>query len=651
MDKESEAQASPERPQVSAAAWAVLGAASRDKADAFLDQQAALAAKQEALTELQIKELHQELELRHWSLRFASVSALLKASFEMALAAVITGIAIVLGAAVWDAAHDHALVIEAFSVPPDLAARGLTGQAVAAQLLDRLQVMQDATDSARPADSFANNWGDDIKVEIPETGVSIGELHRLLVNWLGHETHISGEVWHTADGLAITARAGGDGATVTGKDTDFPSLIQQAAERIYERTQPYRYAAYIENDGYYLAGDGAQRLARGRVILQRLAAGGGSLRERAWAVLGLAVNALYSADVPGSLVYGRQAAAMLPDFALAWLDVAGSEGALEHEEASLAAKRVALRLLTGPHVDMSPAAVAVTTPGTRAGIDGATGDFRAALAENQAVAQLPNYSIFVENSHEAIAIGLGLLHDGHAARAAWQAMPSTSDTSTLDQRADTKPQLDAAAGDWQAVLADRAAAEAALRRTFFRNQIPQLIWPYVAEAMARTGDVAGADALIARTPLDCDACVVTRGDIAALAHDWKDADRWFALVSARTPSIPFADTQWGYALTQKGDLGGAIAHFTEAHKRGPHFADPLVMWGEALIAENRSDLALVRFAQAARYAPAWGRLHLKWGEALHWLGRNSEAHQQFAIAARLDLTNAERQSLSRWAHV
>ncbi|MEI9931835.1 MAG: hypothetical protein WDM89_15180 [Rhizomicrobium sp.] len=58
-------------------------------------------------------------------------------------------------------------------MPPDMTARGLTGQTVASQLLDKLSALQAATDSARTATSYTNNWGDDIKVEIPNTGISI----------------------------------------------------------------------------------------------------------------------------------------------------------------------------------------------------------------------------------------------------------------------------------------------------------------------------------------------------------------------------------------------------------------------------------------------------------------------------------------------
>ena len=50
-----------------------------------------------------------------------------------------------IGLMVWDARHSNGLLIEPFSVPPDLAQRGLTGQVVAARLLDRLNDLQTQT--------------------------------------------------------------------------------------------------------------------------------------------------------------------------------------------------------------------------------------------------------------------------------------------------------------------------------------------------------------------------------------------------------------------------------------------------------------------------------------------------------------------------
>ncbi len=180
------------------------------------------------------------------------------------------------------------------------------------------------------------------------------------------------------------------------------------------------------------------------------------------------------------------------------------------------------------------------------------------------------------------------------------------------------------------------------QQTFARD-----IWPYAAEALAHTGDVKGAEALIAKTPMDCLICIRVRGELATIRRDWAGAARWYAMASAQAPSIPFPDNDWARMLMAKGDLDGAIAKFESASRKGPHFADPLEMRGEALIARNRSDLALAKFEEAAKYAPNWGRLHLKWGEALLYTGRGGEAEKQFATASRLDLSASDRAALAR----
>ena len=53
-----------------------------------------------------------------------------------------------------------------------------------------------------------------------------------------------------------------------------------------------------------------------------------------------------------------------------------------------------------------------------------------------------------------------------------------------------------------------------------------------------------------------------------------------------------AYSYWGEALMERGDLDGAIAKFTLANQKGPHFADPLEMWGEALMKANLPKMAL-----------------------------------------------------------
>jgi hypothetical protein len=150
-------------------AWTTLGAASREEADAFLEEQRKLTREQAALTRLQANELEHELKLRHWSLRVHHVSDVLKLGFELAVAFILLALASAVAAEIWTATHADGLVIEAFSVPPDLAEKGLTGEVVAAKVLDRLSQLQAETGSSRAATSYANNWGSDIKVQIPNT--------------------------------------------------------------------------------------------------------------------------------------------------------------------------------------------------------------------------------------------------------------------------------------------------------------------------------------------------------------------------------------------------------------------------------------------------------------------------------------------------
>src|SRR5215472_11837381 len=125
-------------PPSDSAAWAALSAASREKADAFLDEQRNVALEQAALIRLQTKELEHELRLRHWSLRVRHMSDVLKLTFEVAVAIVGVAAVVFLASTIWEAAHDDGLIVEAFDVPADFAARGMTGKMVAGQLIERL---------------------------------------------------------------------------------------------------------------------------------------------------------------------------------------------------------------------------------------------------------------------------------------------------------------------------------------------------------------------------------------------------------------------------------------------------------------------------------------------------------------------------------
>src|SRR3984885_14694792 len=79
-----------------------------------------------------------EVDIRRFALR-------LRVGLQIFLALVATAVGIGFLIMIRDAIADHGLVVEAFSVPPDMVRDGLTGEGVAARFLDKLQTMQTAT--------------------------------------------------------------------------------------------------------------------------------------------------------------------------------------------------------------------------------------------------------------------------------------------------------------------------------------------------------------------------------------------------------------------------------------------------------------------------------------------------------------------------
>jgi tetratricopeptide (TPR) repeat protein len=599
--------------------------------------------KHSLLLDLQIERLQHEEEFDISHLRWRRFNDQMRGMLQIMAVAIVGLVVIAIGAAVWRAHDDNGAVIEAFSVPPDMAARGLTGQVVATKLQDRLTALQTATYSFRAPSSYANNWGNDIKVQIPETGISIGEFSRYLADWLGHETHIDGEVYHAGNGIAVTARAGGETSpTFTGSEADLDTLVQKTAEAIYRNTQPYRYGVYLFSHA---------RLPEARPVLENLVRTG-SREDRSWAYIGLA----YVAESDGALATAhtlyQQATETNPDNIIAWTDLGNNEDTLEHEESSRRAYTQAITLgARGGDSDLNPFYRPAALPQDQLALDLFNGDNVAAVVLTHAIEAMPDRHSW-ENAYTNELLACSAMHDPGCARTAWAGFPESKDAATLLNREVNRAAADMLLGHWQTLSAQSTTLLATLDKAG-KAGAPvrdRGVLPALADGDAHLGDIRSAHARIDGTPLDCDLCVRVRGEVAAAEHDWARATSWFALVSARTPSIPFADTEWGAMLLGKGDADSAIAKFRDANRKGPHFADPLELWGEALILKNRSDLALAKFEEANKYAPNWGRLHLKWGEALLYAGRKDEAAKQFSIAASLDLSATDRSALARVSH-
>jgi tetratricopeptide (TPR) repeat protein len=600
------------------------------RAATYLEEQTRLARLQSAnLLE------QNAFELSH--LRFRRFSDYARFALETAGFLVVLLIVCGLGAMVWNATRDHDLVVDAFSVPPDVAQSGMTGAVLAGRVLDKFGQMQaDAHAVIQGSGSYRANEAEAVRIEIPDTGVSLGELNRYLRSWLGGETHVTGDLVHTPDGFALTTRYGAlPGATLEAKTGELDSLVKKSAERIFAAALPYRYVEYLVH---------RQRFAEAAALIPGLAAEG-SAQDRALANSAWAKVYFFQGDMMRALERGREAVRLDPDNPIthAWLSV--TEGNLGHDEGERANADAALQEWHGAAANVVSTNAQSFPLIFTAYRDEETGDFaEASVAWMHYFALKP-----MDNDNAGNAAGDAASdHDIAAASRFASSMTTKDPLGRTDSRMPVSYfSIAYSTGDWTEALNKGRAAMAIMSTQPDQKYAEMLTWPELAYAMAKSGDLRGADALIVTTPPDCDDCVRKRGSIAALEGRWAEAAQDFSIVAARSPHEPYAETDWGAMLLAKGDFDGAIAQFKNANRKGPHFADPLEMWGDALIAKNHSDMALAKFAEADKYAPHWGRLHLKWGEALLWSGNKAEAQKQFAIASVLVLSAADKTELAR----
>ncbi len=595
-----------------------------EDARAYLRDQRALIADQR-------HHLHEQFKHLHLSVWEKQLGVLLR------VATIIVGIAFAAGVAVmvWDAAHSDGLVIEAFSVPPDLAARGMTGQVVAAEFLDQLVKMQTETNSARAAKSYVNNWsGQDIKLDLPETGVSLGELDNFLREKLGHDTHITGEIVRTASGFSLIARAGGSGAvSVESSEADLNGLAAKSAEAIYRLTQPYRYAHLLADTDHV-----PEAIALHKELMKT-----GSKLDRMWAYATIGYLTVGIDGLDAGLRILNQAVAEEPNNILGWRMIGQESNLKSHpEEAVHAFQNALLHLSDKAQENYSPALVPLEQKQLQAQISDQLGAFHDAAQVWADFVRNPIPGDPASTYSGYLAISKVGEHDIAAARAA-DIGSGGSNVIRIRMLIDSETQ------DWARLLSQADAVATLIQeRPVLRSWYTPWYAPLIASyAEARLGKIDDAEKHIAATPADCYGCLITRARIAELQGQHPRADWWFARAVKGQKSIPFAYAAWGEALKARGDLDGAVAKFKTANQKGPHFADPLEGWGEALMAKNQSHLALAKFSEADKYAPNWGRLHLKWGEALYYAGKTDEATAQFARAAQLDLTPADKAELAR----
>ncbi|WGM30051.1 hypothetical protein [Brevundimonas sp. NIBR11] len=529
-----------------------------------------------------------------------------RAGFGLRVLTGVVGVvaALLVGSLIWEASQERGLVIEPFSVPPEFAERGVTGQVIASRLLDRLSEMSDQTVSVRAPSTYANNWNGDIKVQIPQTGVSVGELRRYLVEWLGKQTTIGGELYRTPTGLALTARTGTATATPqTGAgEGDLDAMIQAAAEQVYAATQPYRYAIYLNRRG------DAEGAAKSEAALRALIKSGDKA-DRMWAHSALNLVLQNRGDWYGAVREADAALAVEPKFALAYSNRWGALSGMDHAEDAYQSAVLAARLARSDgHRFLREEGLAYMRDSSAAIAAEEIGDARTAIeGYRRALESRPDDEQMIGSIFSMQVAS----HDLDGARATLDRLsspPADAPPEILEAagaiNAALQAQLAWEAEDWRGVVRHLGAVDPD-NRAFGDTRWRVVIYPYLAMAMARTGDTERAARVIAATRTDCYQCVIARAVIAEEAGDRARADRWFAEAVRQSPSLPFAHAEWGRVKLARGDLDGAEADFREASRRSPNWADPLKGWGDVLMAKNDARGAARRYEAALERAPQW----------------------------------------------
>ena len=516
------------------------------------------------------------------------------------IALVAIGIAIGAAIMIHDAVGSRSVVIDAFDIAPNVAAQVPSGKIVAAGLLDVLTRIQAATRSGAEHRSLSSAWTNDIAIDVPETGISIGQLERTMKARFGHDQHIDGDLAQSAgDGLALTVRGTGIlPKTFIGEARHLDKLLTQAGEYAYGQSQPGLFAAYLANND---RNDEAIRFSQ-------TAYARADSSERPY-VLNYWANAIAGRGADGAmreaLPLYREALRRKPDYWTAYNNIMYALNGLGDEE-GLVRVSEQLKLAAGGRPGRAPEheyqnydrtvwdlpaerAEAIADVESHSGI-GTTGS--AGGAENLQVAQ---YEV---QMHDVEAATLRLNTTPVDAKYVPDVAQATFVRALL---AEEKNDPEAAAREWDAYVE-------AYANPSVRTNDPHTIC-FAAPSYEKTGQSAKAEAALnavgALTLVDC---YRFRGDILDLRGDWPNAQAWYAKAVKLAPSVPSGYYSWGMALVRHGNLEGAAEKFNSANRLGPHWADPLKAWGDVLMKQGQAKKAIEKYNEALKYAPNWTAL-------------------------------------------
>ena len=366
----------------------------------------------------------------------------------------VIGLAVViaLGFVVWNAAHADGLVVEALAVPPRFIQAGIGGEVIADDLLNKIGAIRDigVANSLDESKGVSRDRDEDIKVEIPETAVSLGQAWHYLRLWLGHERRVTGNLRATDDGaIALTiALEGEQPLTLRGKESDLDKMEQLAAEHVFDQVDPLNYSLYL------LFG-GGDRVAEALAATERVAQSDTRSAQRADAYSLLSFETrLATGDMALAAARSRLAMAINPKAAPPHVEIIRDSIVLGHDEEGLAEARAMpkLRAEDQPLLQRGRGFQIILYEAARER-DLETGDFADALSQKCVGCSLSSQSlIWAEDAARAHDAGQSRSLIEQARAAGLAAGPTTNQPI-----ARARYFSDMARGDGQAAAADARA--------------------------------------------------------------------------------------------------------------------------------------------------------------------------------------------------
>ena len=220
-----------------------------------------------AIAAEQLRDLRENRDARNDAARAKARADKLRIAINASILIIAAAAVLALVSMAVSAARSRTVIIEAFDAPPALAPYGITGKTAAADVQDAFFLVQRNVRSGVTKRDIANGWTQEIEVEVPKTGLSIGQISRLMKAWLGNDTHVGGTLVQLApDRVALTVR--GDNIQAKrfeGSLAELPALATKAAEYVYGEAEPALFTLYLVQSNRYPEADTFARAKIGRV--------------------------------------------------------------------------------------------------------------------------------------------------------------------------------------------------------------------------------------------------------------------------------------------------------------------------------------------------------------------------------------------------